>query len=366
MSILENEDFDKAVAGAASRLQAVLAKRRGEGLSSAEKRLEAANLAILNRDQLVAFAESIQQPIIATATDASNVTDKMSEEQDAIANETRKTAVETWDLDAEPTFDGDDERFDLATQNTAGAFLILRDNSMAQSIAQRFADTVIEQRREAPKEKSAWARFQKDQKADLFTLFSNPWGEKAEKHYWTLTCSAWMNKTRNFSIAASFEDSGMEWCRVAAEIDERTTHICRFLHMKRVLVSSVQASEANTTAPTSTGNWIAETPVQPAGGEGTDADKPLLLLPPVEPGGKPRPLAQRTEKHFPGQGDLDMGKYNQFVSDAELAVTLGPPPYHFLCRTLLVPDDFEDPLGLQADVTQTTIPAGVQTTVDNL
>lgn len=356
MSLLTNAGFDAAIASAVKPLVALLKSRREAGLAFIAKALQTANLANLDSDQLASLAYDLQRQLVATKTDASRVSAVVGERMGDIASNARKEAVVAWGLSAQKELDPADKRNALLTTNTAGLFLMERDRALSIRVSQRFAAAMESDRGKVGKAAS---------KFDPYTFFSMPWGEKAEQQYWTLVCGAWLGKARNHSIAESFSDSGMEWCRIAAEIDERTTHTCRFLHMKRILVSSAKADTANLIAPNTTSNWIAEVPPPPIGGLAADTQKPILLLPPDTPGSKPRPLAQRTEEHTVGTAQFDMGKYEQFVSDEELAKTLGPPPYHFLCRTLLVPDDYKDPLGLLADVAQKPVPTGLDNLINS-
>lgn len=349
MSVLTNKGFDQAIAKATKPLQALLKQKRETGLASIKKLLEEKNYGNLNEAELRNFAIEVQEPILADGKDSEAVEKALSKSMLAIGKEARKESTETWEIEASTELPVSDPRKKILAENTAGAFLLLRDRSLAETIADRFV---------------AWAASKREKilklQDDPFSFFANPWGEKAEKRYWTLVCGAWLGKSRNYSIAMTFHDAGMIWCKIAAEIDERTTHICRFLHMKRILISSVIAETANLVAPGTTSNWIAETPPPPVGGLTADTQKPLLLLPPLQSGGKPRPMAQRTEEHMVGTAEFDMGKYSQFITDEELAKTLGPPPYHFLCRSLLVPDDFKDPLELQAEITQKPLPSGIE------
>lgn len=355
-NILTNDGFDLAVGEASKPLQALLSGKRGKGLDLIQTALQGANLSNLAYDALEGLGLDLQVPLLVDAQDAPKIASSVTASMGGMLVAARAQAVEAWGIELEtPVLPDDDERIEAITSNTAGLFAMERDRALAARVAERFAKGVIANREKKKASKDPF---------DPFTFFAMPWGDKAEKQYWMLVSSAWLGKARNYSIAATFADAGYEYCRIAAEIDERTTHTCRFLHMKRVLVSSVQATDANLVAPQSTGNWIAETPPPPVGGLTADTQAPLLLLPPLEPGGKPRPLAQRTEEHIVGTGNFDMGKYNQFVSDEELAKTLGPPPYHFLCRSLLVPDDFVDPLGLQADIDETPVPSGIDDFID--
>lgn len=350
MSILKNDGFDESVDKSAQKLRKILYERRRAGLIFIKESLETADLSELNEEELLELALVLQKEVVSTVELAQKESESLSEEMVDISEESRKEAVSSWGLPASSELEEGDPRKATLGVNTADLFLLERDQALAQRVAERFSSGVIEEREKEKKQKKDF---------DPFSFFMTPWGEKAETQYWTLVSSAWLGRARNQSIAFTFADSGMEWCRIASQIDEMTTHVCRFLHMKRILVSSTVAESANLVAPNSTSNWIAETPPPPVGGLTADTQKPLLLLPPLEKGGKPRPLAQRTEEHIVGTAEFDMGKYDQYVSDEELAKTLGPPPYHFLCRTLLVPDDFEDPLGLQAEVKQKNPPPGI-------
>lgn len=382
MSILTNQGFDEFVFGAAKALQAILSAKRTKGLDSISKALKKANLENLSETNARSFALDLQVPLLASSADSIRITKETAKQMKEMSDIARKEAVEQWKLSAKSELPNDDKRHTEISENTAGLFLLERDAALAIRVADRFAKAFSSQAKtknkssksDSNKPESDSNTTQKSQKQvfkaqtkqgpDPFSFFWNAWGKRAEIQYWTLVSGAWMGRARNQSIAASFSDSGMEWCKIFSQIDDRTTHVCRLLHGKRILVSSVEAVSAGLVAPTTTGNWISEIPPPPIGGLTADTEKPVLLMPPLEEGGKPRILARRTEEHKSGTGEFDMGKYDQFITDEELSKTLGPPPYHFLCRTILVPDDFQDPLNLQAEVTQAEIPKDLETFVN--
>ncbi len=270
-------------------------------------------------------------------------------EYNYIAEEAREEAVSQWSLGL-PLAYSDDSTLDLMARNNAGLFLLERDAQLRRRLAEIFARRYIGYKN---LEKSA---SKPEKPAELFTRH---WGSSAEKNYWGLVCSSWANKTRNHSIAASFNEAGMEKCMISAQIDERTTEICRFLNGKIISVSSVLERSSSLSTPTTTGGWFSTVPSQEEG-EGD-----ILVIPSKAAGEKPIPVAKRTDSFILGSLGPDMGSYEQYVSDEQLADIVGPPPYHFLCRTILIPVELGLTDEFRAKVENTEMPSGLGEYVDN-
>ncbi|MFZ5446569.1 MAG: phage minor head protein [Myxococcota bacterium] len=140
--------------------------------------------------------------------------------------------------------------------------------------------------------------------------------------YWEVIASAFIGQGRSFAQVSNYAEAGVQRYRIEAVLDERTTHICRFLHGKTFGVRDAlrkfdqverldQPEDIKRLLP-----WVRER---------LDGDRLTL-----HSGGVP--IADVTRSAV-GRRD-DVGEFRPRVSEDRLGeVGLGFPPFHGLCRS---------------------------------
>ncbi|MDP1916616.1 MAG: head morphogenesis protein [Myxococcales bacterium] len=143
--------------------------------------------------------------------------------------------------------------------------------------------------------------------------------------YWEVVASAFVGQGRSFAQVSSYAEAGVQRYRIEAVLDERTTHICRFLHGKTFSVADAlrkfeqvdrleQPEAIKRLLP-----WVRER---------RDGDRLTLH------GGGVR-IADVTRSAL-GNRD-DVGEFRSHLSDERLVdAGLGLPPFHALCRSASV------------------------------
>lgn len=143
--------------------------------------------------------------------------------------------------------------------------------------------------------------------------------------YWEIVASAFIGQGRSFAQVSSYAEAGIRRYRIEAVLDERTTHICRFLHGKKFAVADAlrkfeqaerleQPEDIKRLLP-----WVRER---------VEGDRLTLH-------GAGVSIADVTRSAV-GSRD-DAGEFLPRVSDSRLGdLGLGFPPFHGLCRTTTV------------------------------
>lgn len=140
--------------------------------------------------------------------------------------------------------------------------------------------------------------------------------------YWEVVASAFVGQGRSFAQVSSYAEAGVQRYRIEAVLDERTTHICRFLHGKTFAVAEAlrrfelaerleRPEDIKRLLP-----WVRER---------FDGDQLTLH-------GAGVSIAEVTRSAV---GNLDdVGEFRPHVSDERLGdIGLGLPPFHGLCRS---------------------------------
>jgi SPP1 gp7 family putative phage head morphogenesis protein len=140
--------------------------------------------------------------------------------------------------------------------------------------------------------------------------------------YWEVVASAFMGQGRSFAQVSSYAEAGIHRYRIEAVLDERTTHICRYLHGKTFAVADalrkfdhVERLE-NPEHIKQALPWVRER---------REGDRLVLT-------GAGTTIADVTRSAL-GTRD-DVGEFRPHLSEERLGdVGLGFPPFHGLCRT---------------------------------
>jgi SPP1 gp7 family putative phage head morphogenesis protein len=140
--------------------------------------------------------------------------------------------------------------------------------------------------------------------------------------YWEVVASAFIGQGRSFAQVSSYAEAGVKRYRIEAVLDERTTHICRYLHGKTFAVADAlrkfdqlerleDPEDIKQALP-----WARER-----------LDGARLI---ITAGG--RAIAEVTRSTV-WLAD-DPGEFRAKLADERLAdLGLGFPPFHGMCRT---------------------------------
>lgn len=158
--------------------------------------------------------------------------------------------------------------------------------------------------------------------------------DTATRSYCNVAAGAIVARSRTYSGLITMRDSGVTLYVITAVLDERTTETCRYLDGKILNVEQglrsydlVKASD-DPRAVEVFQPWYSEKQIR----TGTDAGKGGIFL--RTPDG-PK-LAAVIERAAMGQRD-GRGSYRP-AGRGDLQNAEGPPPYHGLCRTIVIPD----------------------------
>lgn len=143
--------------------------------------------------------------------------------------------------------------------------------------------------------------------------------------YWEVVASAFIGQGRSFAQVSSYAEAGVQTYRIEAVLDERTTHICRYLHGKTFSVGDAlrkfeqvelleEPEDIKRALP-----WVRER---------LDGDRLTLTS-----GGTA--IADVTRSAV-GLRD-DVGEFRALLPDEHLGgAGLGFPPFHGLCRSTTI------------------------------
>ena len=154
------------------------------------------------------------------------------------------------------------------------------------------------------------------------------------RNYFNTAASAMVGRSRTYSALVTMRDSGVTLYIITAVLDERTTETCRYLDGKVLNVEQgvrsfeLVAAAENPRAVEYLQPWYREKTIK----TGPDAGKLGLYLR-QQDGQK---LAAIVERSARGVRD-GRGEYRP-AGRGDLQNAEGPPPYHGLCRTIVIPD----------------------------
>lgn len=144
--------------------------------------------------------------------------------------------------------------------------------------------------------------------------------------YWETVASTLVGRARSYALGASMRGAGIEYFRIDAIIDDRTTQTCRYLDGKIMPVGSALANdEAILLANTPESVFWRHPMIQDRG------DRLVVEYPDKTS----RIVAEITSR------DRDVRAADRFIPRMDQAqmvsAGIGFPPYHYKCRTTVVP-----------------------------
>lgn len=149
--------------------------------------------------------------------------------------------------------------------------------------------------------------------------------------YWKMIASTFIARSRTYSTLRSFDEAGITAYQFESVLDERTSHVCRFMHGRVFPVAKALGKFA---AASNLDDPLDLPDVMPWPGVGKTDEGDLAIF--VKQGGSRKFLAQITES---GMGQKDNpGKYAHAASNESIAdIGCSQPPLHGHCRSTLIP-----------------------------
>jgi len=165
--------------------------------------------------------------------------------------------------------------------------------------------------------------------ANLMDSLPNAWQAMGQR-YFSSVASVAVARGRSYSEVSGYIEVGIESLEVQAVLDERTTDICRCLDGTIIdtnVVSEQIVGAMNVTTPEDIRD------ASPFLKEVTNRETGFKDIVTSNSGDR---IAEVVRSGF-GNVD-DRGQFNTFVSGNQLVdLKIGPPPYHFECRSYTVP-----------------------------
>ena len=152
--------------------------------------------------------------------------------------------------------------------------------------------------------------------------------------YWDVVASAFVGRARSAAEVSSYAEAGISHYLIIAVLDEVTTDICRFLHGKRFSVGASMAQFARIERLRDPERIKHE---QPWLQVRQDRRGNRVIVVPTERGDVRVAVVEDSAERKHAKDER--GRFRSGMSAAKLeAINVGPPPYHGLCRTNVVPD----------------------------
>lgn len=150
-----------------------------------------------------------------------------------------------------------------------------------------------------------------------------------QPHYYRTVAANNVARARSYSLGTTLRAAGIQFYRIEAVLDARTTHQCEYLHQKVLPVGAGISNIERTMADPNPAAVLANQPFIK-----DEGDK--LTVP--TPGGGTAVVARIDSRgrHSTPQGPG--GSYTRVMSQSDMVSSaIGFPPYHHNCRTTVVP-----------------------------
>lgn len=228
MDLGSPQGFDRAATLLAARLRRSAAPAEADALREAVAVLDVdwGRTTAAQRRRLV--AESLAAAGRATALIPQRIQAPLGEAATAVINATRSHARQVQELAIGARFNALDHRVARHIVNAQGLFV--RDEYG------RRLDAFGREARRVVASGLERGLGRADIADELATAARVALVDRAP-FYWEVVASAFIAQGRSFAQVSSYAEAGIQRYRIEAVLDERTTHICRFLHGKTFAVA---------------------------------------------------------------------------------------------------------------------------------
>jgi hypothetical protein len=323
MDLGTKEGFDRAVAGMAAELRRAVAATDEGAVRAAVAVLDVDwhQTTAAQRRRLV--AQALEAAGRRTAAIVQTIATPFGEAADEVVGATRTAARRTHGLRIAADFNALDRRITRHLVRTQANFV--RDEYG------RRLDALGEEARRIVADGLEAGLGREDIAADL---------QRAAEHalvtrpafYWEVVAGAFVANGRSLAQVSAFAEAGLQRYVIEAVLDEVTTEICRFLHGKTFSVGDAIKRFERVESMERPEDIKAE---QPWVREALDPETGRKVLY-VDRGGTRSAIAEVVRSGLgtsDDQGEFARGRTEQELMD--LGVSF--PPFHGLCRTVLLP-----------------------------
>jgi hypothetical protein len=147
--------------------------------------------------------------------------------------------------------------------------------------------------------------------------------------YWRTVAANHVSRARSFSLGSTMRSAGIQFYRIEAVLDDRTTHQCNFLHGKILPVGPAATRMDRSIADPNPEGILWNNPFIRDNGESIDVHYP---------DGTSRRVANITQRSTGIGPRGPTATFSGGMSQADMVdAAIGFPPYHHGCRTTVVP-----------------------------
>jgi hypothetical protein len=147
-----------------------------------------------------------------------------------------------------------------------------------------------------------------------------------QPHYYRTVAGVQVARARSYSLGSTMRAAGVQFHRIEAVLDDRTTHQCVFLHGKVMPVGAAMSQMEAVMRNPDPEAVVTGTPFIQDEGDS-------LTVPTA--GGGSTTIARIDQRAVPADGTR--ATFSQGFSSADLVdAAIGLPPYHFGCRTTAI------------------------------
>jgi SPP1 gp7 family putative phage head morphogenesis protein len=313
------EGFDRASALLAARLRRAVGKADAEAVRAAVSVLDVdwAKTTAAQRRGLV--SQAMEAAGRATAVIPARIQVPLGDAAESVVAATRSHARRSQGLAIGADFNALDRRVAAHVVASQGNFVRDEYGRRLDSLSEKARDIVASGLEQGLGRADIAGELERAARAALI---------ERSTFYWELVASSFIGRGRSFAQMSSYAEAGIQRYRIEAVLDERTTHICRYLHGKTFEVADALQRFERVAGLEQPEDIKLE---QPWVREGRDAETGRTRLY-VEGGSGRMMIAEVTRSAF-GTRD-DAGDFRPLASDRGLAEAgVGFPPFHALCRT---------------------------------
>jgi len=146
-----------------------------------------------------------------------------------------------------------------------------------------------------------------------------------QKGYWQTVASNAVARARSYSVGYSYRSAGIQFCKIEAVMDERTTETCLMLHNRLIPVDGAMALQDRILRDNNPRSVMEHAPFI-----SEDSERVFVRYPDESE----RTIARINSS---GRGTGRPGSYSSVLAGTQLvSASVGFPPYHHRCRTTTV------------------------------
>jgi len=150
-----------------------------------------------------------------------------------------------------------------------------------------------------------------------------------QRGYWHTVAMNHVARARSYALGNAYREAGIEYYKIEAVLDDKTTHQCEFLHQKVLPVGPAMQRIDQTLSDRNPESVLQNQPFIKDNKTSIDIDYP---------DGTSRMVAAIDTRSSGGTPSGVSSRFSNTMSASDMvSAAIGFPPYHFGCRTTTVP-----------------------------